>query len=233
MHIVEETSEATYQELCLATLPFDVKYEIFECLILKLIKEGLIKKALCILLTSSSQICKIFYCKYIGSYDLDRHQVLDHLIYLFKFIEDVSFLMFHPHVDTLEELVISVHCRNRNSIDIKDKIWPLTHISQTILDRFSTVASGDVIRRVRTGPSRSDIFWVAGIEDKGIIYTSLLKGPVLVLEVYNGSNTLVTRHTNFFLNVVKMLKLCLGEKSGVYLLQPYDDLIIGIVQEVV
>jgi hypothetical protein len=69
--------------------------------------------------------------------------------------------MFHPQVETMEELVLSIHCRNNLSIDIKeDKRWPLRHISQTILDRFSSVPSTGPIRRVRTGPSYSDIVWV-------------------------------------------------------------------------
>lgn len=235
LHGVEETPVEVYEDLCFATLPFDVKYEIFERLILNLIKEGLIKKALQIMLTSSSQICKIFYCKYIGNYQLNRGEILDHTIALFKFIEDISYVIFHPQVETLEELVLSVHCRNNLSIDIKeDKRWPLRHISQTILDRFSTVPATGPIKRVRTGPCYSDIVWVAGVEERGIIYTSLLKGPILILEVYHGARVLVDRRTSFFSNVIRMLKLCLGEMSGVYLLQPYEeDMFVGAVQEVV
>lgn len=160
LHGIDETPTEVYTELCLATLPFDIKYDIFERLILKLIKEGLVKKALKILLTSSSQICKIFYVKYIGHYDLERNEILDHLIQLFKFIEDISFVMFNPVVETHEELVLSVHCRNRTSIDLNGKIWPLSFISQTILDHFSSIPSGEIIRRIRTGPSYCDIVWV-------------------------------------------------------------------------
>jgi hypothetical protein len=75
---------------------------------------------------------------------------------------------------------------------------------------------------------------VAGVEERGIIYATLLKGPVLILEVYHGARVLVNRNTSFFSNVIRMLKLCLGDMSGVYLLQPYDeDMFIGAIQEVI
>jgi hypothetical protein len=61
-----------------------------------------------------------------------------------------------------------------------------------------------------------------------------LKGPVLIIEIYHGARVLVERKTPFFSNVIRMLKICLGEMSGVYLLQPYeDDMFVGAVQEVV
>ena len=233
LHIMEETDLDTYTDLCLAHMPFDIKFEIFERVIFSMIKAGLIKKAMATLLTSSSQICKLFYCKYIGNYDLDRTQILDHLISLFNLIEDITHVMYHPQVETREELVLSIFCRNSLSIDIVNKQWPLGHISQTIIEIHNTVDQVPDIKRIRTGPSYSDIVWVSGLEEGGILYTSLFKGPILVLEVYDLHRTITTQRTSFFSNVVRMLKVCLGSRSGVYLVQPYDEGFFGLVQEVV
>lgn len=233
LHLVEETDLETYTDLCLSSMPFDIKFDIFERVIFSMIKAGLIKKALGTLLTSSSQICKLFYCRYIGDFGLDRNQILDHIISLFNLIEDITYVMFHPQTDTREELVLSIFCRNNVSIDVCNKIWPLGQISQTILEVHNTVENLPIIKRIRTGPSYSDIVWVSGVENTGIIYTSLFKGPILVLEVYDLRGVITRRYTNFFSNVIKMLKLCLGERSGVYLVQPYDDGFFGLVQEVV
>lgn len=232
-NVEEETDIETYTNLCLAHMPFDIKFEIFERVIFSMIKAGLIKKAMATLLTSSSQICKLFYCRYIGDFNLDRNQILDHIISLFNLLEDITYVMFHPQTETREELVLSIFCRNNVSIDVRDKIWPLGQLSQTIIDVYNTVENVPAIKRIRTGPAYSDIVWVSGTEDAGVIYTTLFKGPILVLEVYDLGGVITTMHTSFFSNVIKMLKVCLGERSGVYLIQPYDEGFFGLVQEVV
>lgn len=234
LHELEETDLETYTDLCLSSLPFDIKFDIFERVVLALVKAGLMKKALQTLLTSSSQICKIFYCKYIGNYDLDRHEILDHLISLFRLLEEITSIMFDPDAFCREELTLSLYCRNPSSIDLVDKFWPFGRLSQTVINLPNMLNPQQEITRVTTGPSYSDIVWVSGAEYKGIIYTGLLKGPILILEIYTGQygRTLINRKTRFFSNVIKLLKICLGDMSGVYLVTPAEGF-FGLLVEVV
>lgn len=236
LHAFEDGEADNFTPLSLASLPFDIKYEIFDCVILSMMKERLLKKALSTLLTSSFQICKYFYTKYIGNYNLDRTQIIDHLISLFNFFNDITTVMFFEDSGATDELVLSIYCRNFN-IDIENKRWPFGELTQSTMDIRPRICIPELenYTMIRTGPSYSDFVWVSGKEENGVVHADLLKGPILILEIYTQKHgiehTIVETKTNFFKNMIRLLKVSLGEKSGVYLVFPLEGF-FGLVHEV-
>ena len=212
----------------MSSLPTELKYEILERVILKSIKSGEMKRCLSILLNSNYDFCKLFYSKYIGNVVLTRSQYIEHIIGLFEFLENVAKCMYEEEVTTTEVLSLAVFCRNPVSIDIHsiDKRWPFTQISYSIPENPFVITNHEDIKLVRTGPNFCDLAWVAGIERNGVVHASYLRAPVLILDFYtryNRTDMPIWRRKTFFLkNVVLLLKLCLGPKSGVYVSTPVD-----------
>ena len=224
------------ENLSLATLPFDIKFEVLERVVFSLLRLGKVRKSLQVLLCSNSQICRLFYLKYIGNYGLTRTEILDHLINLFNFIEQVVDSLFGIQAAGMEELVLSVFCRN-SAIDVcLDKRWPLGLVDQSSFDYLPRVVNSDhSIVKVITGPAYSDIVWITGVEEDGIVTAEYLRGPVLILEVYSIvqgiRHVLYRQPPTFFKNVVKLLKVCLGKNSGVYMIFPVEGF-LGVISEV-
>lgn len=223
----DEISENTYHDLCLIKLPMEIKFDIFERVLIDMLKAGLVKKALKCLITSSSQLCRIFYTKYIGYYNLTMLQILDHLISMFRIIDSITNEIFsESNLFEYEELSLSIRCLNPMSIDV-DLLsrWPLIDVEKNFFTIPSAVI-GDEVKKIVTGPCHSDLVWIEGIEDRGIINATSIKGPILILEVFSNIGDvefrLFRRNTHFFRNFVRMLKLVLGTRSAVFLSVPVD-----------
>jgi hypothetical protein len=79
------------------------------------------------------------------------------------------------------------------------------------------------------------LVWVDGVEERGVIEATMIKGPILILEVYSMIGEvecpLYLRQTPFFRNFVRLLKLCLGVRSAVYLTVSVDGF-FGLLTEV-
>ncbi len=234
------TTPHSSESLNVSSLPFDLKYEILERLVLILVREGKIKKALDTILSSNSESCSIFYTKYIGYYNLSRTQIIKHLISMFYLIHDIHSNLYHNDSTSSEELFLSLFCRN-STIDIEsDKLWPFGKLSHSFMDDTPSILDapkgGEKTVKVITGPAYSDIIWISGREKDGVILTDYLKGPIVILEVYTTGygimQTVIEKRTRFFRKFVKILKLCLGEYSGVYTTFPIEGF-AGLVSEVV
>lgn len=223
----DEISETSFEDLCLIRLPMEIQYDIFERVVINMIKAGLIKKALKCLLTSSSQICRIFYTKYVGNFNLTMSQILDHLIAMFRLIDELTFEIFsESNLFEYEELSISLECLNPMSIDIDLFYrWPFIGAEKNFFSIPSSV-TGEEVKKVSTGPCHSDLVWIEGKEDRGVIHATSIKGPILVLEVFSTMGEvefrLFRRNTHFFRNFVRMLKLVMGTRSAVFLSVPVD-----------
>lgn len=222
----------------LSFLPFDIKYEILERVVLQLLKEGHIKKALDTLLLANSEACCIFYTKHIGYYNLTRLQIIKHLISMFYLIHDIHSNLYFNDSTSSTELFLSLFCINATIDILQDKRWPFGKLSHSFMDDIPIILEKQAEKtfKVITGGSYADIIWMSGKEEDGIISTNYLKGPVVILEVYNIGygliHTVIEKRTPFFKRFVKILKLALGEYSGVYTTFPIEGF-AGLVSEVV
>lgn len=231
----------TNLKLNMDSIPFDLKYEILERVVLTLVKEGKIRKAMDTLLLSNSVACSIFYTKYIGYYNLSRLEIIKHLISMFYLIHDIHANLYFNDSTSSDELFLSLFCRNSTIDILQDKLWPFGQIAHSFMDSppglVNTPADQDEkIIKVIVGGAYSDIVWLAGKEKDGVISTNYLKGPIVILEIYTNGygimQTLYEKRTTFLLKFVKLLKLALGKHSGVYTTFPIEGF-VGLVSEVV
>lgn len=225
---VDEISETSLEDMNLICLPLEICYDIFERIVINLIKTGLIKKALKCLITSSSQICRIFYTKYVGNFNLTMSQILDHLISMFKLLDAITDIVFsEANMFEYEELSLSIECLNPASIDIDPFFrWPFIGLQKNLFSLASSLEANITVHKFNTGPCHCDLVWIDGVEDRGVINATSVKGPILFLEVFTCVGDvelrMFRRNTLFFRNFVRLLKLTLGRNSAVFLCVPVD-----------
>jgi hypothetical protein len=214
----------------LAVLPFELKYDIIERVVLMLMKQGFIKKAIKVLVGSGYHVCKGFYSRHIGNYNLTRLETANHLMRLFDLINDIYKSLNYMDSTSSEELFLSIYCHNK-TIDIERKlegnVWPFGMMCHSFMDAYPRILEDSrKFLKVITGPTYGDLVWINGVEKDGVIHADYLRGPVVILEIFSRvggmSHTLFESHTAFFLNFVKILKLCIGEKAGVYTTFPVE-----------
>ena len=221
------------------TLPFDLKYAIIEHMIVYLLKAGCVRKAMIVTLNSGIEVCKVFYCRHIGDFGLNRTQIFRHTMCLFKFIDYISEEIFGNTGYT--DLNISLNFCTTNLDVCKSKMWPIDDI-EIIEEPMPGVLeakqnTGDHLYKIRTGPTYADVVWLCCKQEQGIVHASYIRGPIVIFstECRNSqalSTSIITRRTKFFSNLVKMLKLCLGPRSGVYLTLPVEGF-FNLLEEVV
>ncbi len=215
-------------QLTCDALPFDseIKYEIFERLVLQLIKDKEIRKAFWILLNVNFEFMRHFYIKFISKImGVSRDQVIKHVSGLYDFIRDINDSVFSG--SNKRELYLQVYCRNPQTIDPINMNWPFGSVTEGLVEDLGAPAVNLTehlgLKCINTGPYYCDLVWLSGKDRDGILEVDIMKSPVLLLEVYSRrcgmEQTLSFQDTTFFNNVIKMLKICLGEYSGVFLVQ--------------